>query len=271
MTQATFNCALGIDHVGFVCTELTAFAEFFDRLGFTLTPLARHEGKPTANQCIMLAEGYLELIARVDPAGESAAFSAMLARGPGAHIIALTVMDAADALARVQRAGLAVADVVPGARGDVRYTTVPLTDAPEGRLLLIQHLTPEALRPQRFLGHVNRAVALREVIIATDAPAEAAARLSRLAGRPVQPDPLGGFVLTLGAGQLRMLPPDAIRPIFPEAKLPSLPWIAGISLLTDDRNAALRRRLAYWTIPHETHEDAITVAAGGTFIRFQGK
>jgi catechol 2,3-dioxygenase-like lactoylglutathione lyase family enzyme len=263
--------ALGIDHVGFVCAELTAFAEFFDRLGFTLTPLARHEGKPTGNQCVMLAEGYLELIARIDPAGQSPSFAAMLARGPGAHIVALTVADAAGALARVQRAGLTVPDVVAGVRGDVRYETVPLTDAPEGRLLLIQHLTPDALRPQRFLGHVNRAVALRDVIIATDTPAETAARFSRLAGRPVQPDPLGGFVLTLGHGEVRMLPAEAVRDVLPEAKLPTLPWIAGISLLTDDRNAALRRRLAYWTIPHETQEDAITVAAGGTFIRFQGK
>jgi catechol 2,3-dioxygenase-like lactoylglutathione lyase family enzyme len=270
MTQA-----LGIDHIGFVCADLKAFGEFFDRLGFTLTPLARHTGKSTGNQCIMLAEGYLELIGQIDPTVESPTFAAMLARGPGAHIIALTVADAAASLARVQRAKLAVSAVVESARGELRFATLPVTDAPEGRLLLIQHLTPEALRPQRFLGHANRTVALAEIVIATSTPAETAARMSRLAGRSVQPDPVGGFVLQLSKGKVRMLPPEAVTQLFPETQFPLLPqnvpWIAGAILLTDDRNAALRRRLAYWGITHEAGEDGITVAAGGTFLRFQGK
>ncbi len=32
----------------------TALAAAYARLGFTLTPMARHRGKATANRCIML-------------------------------------------------------------------------------------------------------------------------------------------------------------------------------------------------------------------------
>ena len=49
----------------------------------------------------------------------------------------------------------------------------------------------------RWMGHRNGAVALESVILASDTPAETAARLSRLAGLPLEPDPAGGFRLAL--------------------------------------------------------------------------
>jgi hypothetical protein len=259
-----------LDHVGIVCADLSGAAEAYERLGFTLTPLARHTGRATGNRCVLLNEGYLELIAIVDPAGGSATLSAMLARYAGVHIVALAVADAAAALPRLKRAGLDVPAVVEGGRDAVRFATLPVTDAPEGRLLLIQHLTAEALRPPRFLGHANHAVALREVVIASEAPAEAASRFSRLAGLPVRPDPSGGFVLETPKGRVRMLPPAAVALLFPGAKPPCLPWIAGVVLATDDDNAALRRRLAYWKISHQSRLSEIIVSLFGTFICFRG-
>ena len=69
--------AIDIDHAGVAGRDLDLLAAAFERLGFKLTPRARHSGrrKPdgpvepfgTANRCIMLRQGYLELIAIVDP------------------------------------------------------------------------------------------------------------------------------------------------------------------------------------------------------------
>jgi hypothetical protein len=265
--------ASSLDHVGIAGADLPALAETFEKLGFTLTRAARHTGSATGNQCIMFAAGYLELIAVVDPAGTSPTLAAMLARYAGAHIVALAVDDAAAALPRLARTGLGITEVVQVARDDVRFATLPLTDAPEGRLLLIQHLTPEALRPARYLGHTNRVVALREVVIATAMPAEAAARFSRLTGLPVQPDPLGGFVLTVGAGprsgKVRLLPPAAVADVFRGASPPVLPWIAGVVLETDDGNAALSRRLTYYKIPFQTLGSQIVLTADGTHLSFR--
>ena len=95
-----------------------------------------------------------------------------------------------------------------GARA--RFARLPLPDAPEGRVQLVRHLTPEAIWQERFMGHPNRAVALEAAILAVAEPAETAARLSRLAGLPVTPDPAGGFALELGRGLVRILPEAAL-------------------------------------------------------------
>ena len=270
----------GLDHVGLAGTSLDSLAETFERLGFTLTPLARHviraapdqpaQIKPTGNRCIMLAAGYVELLALVDPAGHSPTLAAMLARHGGLHVLALAITDEAAALARLHRAGVTAAAFVAGERAQARFSTLTADDASEGRWLLIHHLTPEALRPARFLGHANHAVALQEVIIAHEAPAAAAARLSRLAGLPVVPDPLGGYVLPMAQGRVRLLPPAAVATLFPGATPPCLPWIAGLVLATDDNNAALRRRLAYWQIAQAAGPEGLVVEGGGAFLCFRG-
>ena len=69
-----------------------------------------------------------------------------------------------------------------------RFALLPLHDAPEGRVQLVQHLTPELLWQERFLDHPNRAVALEAAILAVETPAASAARRSRFAGRPVVPE-----------------------------------------------------------------------------------
>jgi hypothetical protein len=263
------SLALGIDHLGIIGADLDKLAEVYEQLGFTLTPLFHQQGGLLGSRHIMLAEGYLELIAPA-PDAQSQTLSAMLARHVGAHILALSVANAAAALTRLQHTKLDVPAVVEGVRGDVQFATLPLTNAPEGRLLLIQHKTPAALRPPRFLGHANHAVALHDVAIATTTPAETASRLSQLAGRPVEPDPLGGFALKLaeGGNRVRILPSAQVQTLFPGAVPPAHPWIAGATLSTDDRNAALRRRLAYWGISHIANDMGITVQAGGFFLNF---
>ena len=283
------SSAASLDHVGIAGRDLGAMAAAFERLGFQLTPLARHSGKRTpdgpvvpfgtGNRCIMLRQGYIELIAIVDPAAFSNTLDRFLARYAGIHIIALGIDDETANLDRLRRAGIDIPGVAylerPVDDADptgprARFARLPLPDPPEGRLQLIRHLTPEAIWQERFLAHPNHAVALEEVVIAVEQAAEAAARFSRLAGRPVVPDPVAGFALPLPHGTVRLLPPDALGAVFPGAAIPTLPFIAGITLRTDDM-AATTRLLAERGVPHERLADGALVSAdrsAGAAIRF---
>jgi hypothetical protein len=90
-----------------------------------------------------------------------------------------------------------------------------------------------------------------------------------IAGRPVVPDAAGGFALDLPHGRVRMLPPDSLGAVFPGATMPALPWIAGVTLGTDDATAALRSWLEGRSIPFRAAGNALLVQAGGATLRFR--
>ncbi len=272
MTTAT-----ELDHAGVGGPDLAALAATYQRLGFTLTPYARHVGKATCNRCIMLRHGYLELIAPADPAIPDR-LHAQLQRHHGLHILALGMADSTATLERLRRAGLDIAGITPLARpfdqSDpaspiARFERIPLPDAPEGTLQLVKHLTREAIWQEAFMAHRNQAVSLQEVVLAVPDPAETAARLSRLAGLPVVPDPVAGFALPLARGRVRMLPPDALAEVYPGVVAPAVPCIAGMTVATADGCAALRGILA--GLPHSAYGDGVLVApeaAGGAALLF---
>ncbi len=226
----------------------------------------------------MLADGYVELISIVEPGLFSNGLDTLLDRYEGLHIIALSIDDEAANLARLQAAGIAIEGVAwlerpvddsdPGGP-QARFARLPLPGAPEGRLQLIRHFTPEAIWQPRFMAHANHAVALNSVVLAVAEPAETAARFSRLAGRPVTPDPAGGFLLLLQRGSVRMLPVEAAVKEFPGAAPPALPWIAGFSLRTDDANAAVTALLRDRAIIRPKGLLVPPAQAGGAFLLFE--
>ncbi len=266
--------AVALDHVGIVGPDLVALAAQYARLGFTLTPRALTGGGRIANRCAMLRQGYVELMA-LAPGGSSATVARMLARHAGAHIIALAVDDEAASIARLHSAGIdcpgaeqserAIDETDPsGPRA--RFAHLPVPEQPEARVNLIRHLTPDLLWQERFLSHPNHAVAMAEVVLAVPAPAESAARLSRLAGHAVVPDPAGGYALVLPRGRIRLLPPDAL-----EAEPPLVPSIVGITLRTDDAGAAITRLLADAVLPHDVVDGAVITrptSSGGVALLF---
>jgi hypothetical protein len=213
------GAAIGLDHVGIVGADLKVLAQTFSALGFHLTPRATHAGGRTANRCVMLRDGgYLELMA-TEPGKTSTTLERFLARGPGAHSLALEVGDEVAALDRLHRGNTpgAISQTErdtgrPGAK--VQFALIMPPDGPDGRLLLIRHLTRDLLwRPDNVV-HPNRAVALTEVVYGNHAPAETMTRLSRLAGRPAEPDPLGGYRIPLARGVVRILPQTAAATLF---------------------------------------------------------
>ena len=271
------SSAFELDHVGVGARELGPLAAAYERLGFTLTPVARHRGKATGNRCIMLAHGYLELIALMDPSIPDW-LPARLDLYAGLHIIALGIHDSNAALARLSQAGFAIAGITPLERPvddadpggpQARFERIPLPDAPEGHIQLIKHLTREAIWQPRFTSHANGAVSLEAVVLAVPDPAETAARLSRLAGLPVVPDPAGGFALAMDRGRVRVLPPEAIGAVFPGVAAPAVPSIVGMVVATADGCAALRPLLA--GVAHEEVASGVLVRpgdAGGAALLF---
>jgi hypothetical protein len=251
--------ATGLDHVGLIGRDAAALHGAFERLGFVLTPLSRQSGRlqadgpvvqwGSANRCAMLRQGYIELLAILDPALPANGLDRFLERYAGMHILALGMEDEAGNLARLRRAGLVIPGVlhleraVDDAEPDgprARFARLPLPDAPEGRVQLVRHLTPEAIWQGRFMQHPNGAVALEAAILAVAEPAETAARLSLLAGLPVTPDPAGGFALELGRGMVRVLPEAALGAVLPGLAAPVLPFMAGMVVRTEDGARAVR-------------------------------
>ncbi len=271
------STAFELDHVGVGARELAPLAAAYERLGFTLTPVARHRGKATGNRCIMLQHGYLELIALIDPSIPDR-LHAQLDRYAGLQIIALGIHDSDATLARLRQAGLAIDGVTPLERPvddadpqgpQARFERIPLPDAPEGTIQLIKHLTRDAIWQPRFTTHRNAAVSLEEVVLAVPDPAQTAARFSRLAGLPVVPDPAGGFALPMERGRVRMVPPDALGTIYPGVSAPAIPCIAGMTVATADGCAALRPFLA--GVAHSDVAGGVLVApedAGGAALLF---
>jgi hypothetical protein len=203
---------IGLDHVGVVTRDLAALATQYERLGFTLTPLARHADARIGNRCAMLRQGYIELLAVVDPAATSATLERFLARYPGVHILAFSVTDLQAEAARLQRAGIAAPaithferSVSDGSSEMARFDLLQLPDQPEGRFNLVHHLTPDLLWQDRFLHHPNNAVSLLTVELAVAEPIATAARLSRLLGCPAVPDPVQGVSLELTRGRVRLI------------------------------------------------------------------
>jgi hypothetical protein len=248
------SSATGLDHVGVCSRDAGALWGAYERLGFALTPIARQsrgdEPLGTANRCAMLRRGYIELLAVVDPALPDNGLGAMLDHFEGARILALGIQDSEGNLARLRRAGLEIPGVSPLSRpvepgGPIaRFERLPLPEAPEGRVQLVRHLTPEAIWQERWMAHPNGAQELRAAIIVSDQLAESAARLSRLSGLPLEPDPAGGFALPLPDGaRVRVLAPEVSAAILPGVVPPALPALMGMVLGVADLDAT-RRALA---------------------------
>jgi hypothetical protein len=276
------NAAIGIDHVGIVGADLDALATAFAGIGFHLTPIATHGGGRIANHCAMLRDGgYLELMA-VAPGMSSATLDRFLARGPGAHILALEVANEAAALERLHRAGIDAEVSLTGRDAgqdgaSARFALIMPPDQPEGRMLLIRQLTRELLWRPDTLVHPNRAVELTEVVYATGTPAETMSWLSRLAGRPAEPIPLGGYRIPLARGCIRILPRAAAESLFPGAA--DVPALIGVTVMVESPKGAAcgiagdsaqtaNRRKSGHPVPTGGDAGGQVVVAGGLAIRF---
>lgn len=233
---------LGLDHTGLAVRDLEAARALFASLGFRLTPrelLTRPgpDGKPVStgaeNHVFMLSRGYQELIAVTDPAAGHMLVP-RIARYWGLHIVIVATDDADGDRQRLADGGVPVSPCttwsreVPG-KGEARFRFFLVGDAqaPECMLGIVQHLTPEILRPPELLMHANGATALNGCVLHVAAREEARARYARIFG-DLHEARAGDEVRFPDGTWLRLADRALLQSTFPGADVPEAPAVAAI-------------------------------------------
>ena len=177
---------LFLDHVAHFVADLDAAARILESLGIKVTPTSVHqtpEGPAgTANRCVMLEDGYIELLSPTHDTPVAQRARGLMARYAGIHLVCFGTPDAAAEHRRLQAHGFEPQPLVDLTRegATIRFKVVrlPSEKMPEGRIQYVQQLTPE-----RIWGgsDVNR-LRLEEVFVVAKNPTETAARWARFAG-----------------------------------------------------------------------------------------
>ena len=163
---------LFLDHLAHFVADLDAAAAVFEGLGFAVTPLSVHltpRGPAgTSNRCVMLEEGYIELLAPAKPFG--------------IHLACFGTPDAAAEHVRLAAHGFEPPPVLDLSRkirsGTVRFKVVRTGKMPEGRVQYVQHLTPGRVWQKPFINKFR----LTSLMVVADDPVAAAARWARFSG-----------------------------------------------------------------------------------------
>jgi hypothetical protein len=244
--------ALNVDHVAHFVPHADAASSALEKLGFTLTPFSpqfhrTERGGPlvpagTGNRCAMLQRGYLEFLTPTGDTQMAHQLRSAIQRYVGVHLIAFgTAAPKADH-ERLAKAGFAPLDPVAlqrdinteSSRETARFTVVrvPPQTMPEGRIQFCQHHTPHLLWQPRWMAHPNRAAALAGVILRVADAQEAAQRFARYTGLLAQ---VSGSVWRIDTtrGYLVFVDRDTLHRRL-NVVPPTLPWIAGCVLKSDD-------------------------------------
>ena len=173
---------LFLDHFAHFVADLDAAAAVFERLGFAVTPLSVHltpQGPAgTSNRCVMLEEGYIELLAGTP--------------GRGLRLACFGTPDAAAEQVRLAAHGFEPPPVLDLSRkissGTVRFKVVRSNDRmPEGRIQYVQQLTPGRIWQKPFINKFK----LTSLMVVADDPVAAAARWARFSGLLPRPTKQG--------------------------------------------------------------------------------
>jgi hypothetical protein len=246
---------LNVDHVAHFVPGMASASAALEKLGFTLTPFSEQSHRPdpggplvpagTANRCVMLQRGYLEILTPTADTPNAGALRAAIRRYVGAHLIAFGTASPEADHARLENAGFTPLPPVDlqreidteGGRQTARFTVVrvPAGTMPEGRIQFCQHHTPGLLWQQRWTSHPNRAASLAGVILRVADAQEAAKRYARYTGLPAHVSG-GVWRIDTTRGSLLFADRDTLHRRLGVVP-PTLPWIAGHILKSDDIEA----------------------------------
>jgi len=243
---------LVLDHVAHFVPHVDGASSELKKLGFTLTPFSEqsHRAEPggpllpagSGNCCVMLREGYLEFLTPTGDTPIAGQLRTAIKRYTGVHLVAFGSAAPDADHARLARAGFSPLPPVAlqrqigtaTAEGTARFTVVrvPPGTMPEGRIQFCQQCTPELLWQPRWLDHHNRATALAGVILRVADAQEAAQRFARYTGLLAQPGD-GVWRISTARGYLLFLDRETLHRGL-DIVAPSLPWIAGTVLKSED-------------------------------------
>jgi hypothetical protein len=194
---------LYLDHVAHFVADLGAAARLAESLGFAVTPESAHraQGAPagTSNRCIMLEQGYVEILAPTLDTPNARRVRERMARYDGVHLACFGTPDAEAEHRRLAEHGFEPEPPVDlqrtletGKRVRFSVVYVPPAKMPEGRVQYVQQLTPEVIWDAPSLAHTNGVTGLAAIYVVADDPAEVAARWALFSG--LLPRPQGKLV-----------------------------------------------------------------------------
>jgi Glyoxalase-like domain len=226
-----------IDHLVLAVKNLNAARDTYERLGFTLTPVAYHPFG-TANSLAQMDGSFLELLAVADPTSISEPSSMRFSFGAfnrdylqareGFSMLALQSQDAAADRADFEKHGLPVYDPFRferAARGPDRTdrtVAFSLTITGDARVhgqagfFTCQHHFPQNFWRSEFQSHPNGATHVESAVFVTRDPADFHEFLTHFTG---QHDMLSTSLhvrFNLGRGSVDVLSPVAFKAYFGE-------------------------------------------------------
>ena len=271
---------MALDHLGWIVPDLEAGRRAWERLGFTISRPNRQEGytgpdgalEPwaSANRIVAFEQGYLELIGIVDEAAFNP-WTTYLARGAGPHIAAFRVQNADSAYPKLAVEGLdppvqrrrkaALGREESDGSIDMGFRNIFSQDAhwPEGRYIVIEHETPEAIWQPDMLEHTNGVTGLIQALFVSDDPENAACRIEALKGD--QSKGAGWLNKADDERSVAILSNAAFAERFPEAPPPSRPAVAGC-LLRVASMAKLERCMKDAGVAVHRSDDGLAYVAG---------
>lgn len=288
MTKITTH----LDHSGLVVANLDKAVAQIAALGFQPLPRSFHQvpdgsGNPvpagTANHCVMLARGYLEVIAVTDPSRDSFSrweIGGFAERFEGLHLLAIGTSDAEAAKDRLNAHGgtpVLTRDLrrkVDTDSGEqeaaFRLVVVPELSGSDITLFFIEHRTRELLWTPESQIHPNGATALLELVVVSDDPQASRPEYERAFG-PATQTSADGLRFELDQSRFLVLTPAAAANHF-GAPLPShtTPHCAGQAVEVTDL-AATASLLKANGVPFTTTHGRLTVGpdhACGAFLQF---
>ncbi len=276
-----------LDHAAVMVRDLNISSTAYERLGFHLTPLSQHSGALTpggavvqwgcANRCIMLQQGYLELMGVIDATLYDNKIPEFLARYEGIHILAFGCSDGTAAATRLAKEGFGANGIhrlarsldTPDGERQAAFNLVrlPPEEMPEGRVLAIEHLTRDFLWQERYLAHPNGAIALEELIVCVDNPATVAMRYEWYFGIPASED-RNSWRFTLREGNFVLTDPNCLQATF-RIEAPTTPYAAALKIRTQtlkDTEKYLIENAIKFTETNDGLQVPASEAAGATFI-----
>lgn len=240
------NSLQGLDHLVVMVHDLTAAAEAWRALGFTVSPRGTHSAHlGTANHTIMFGNDYVELMGVLGETDLNAPSRAFLQRrGEGIERAAFTTSDAAAGVAALQARGIVArgpiefgrpVELPDGSSAEATFSVFhwPVAERPADlRLFACQHHSRDVVWVPAWQSHANTAQGIRRIELVTPVPAEAAAQLARLIDGQAQAVEGGVRVGTApGRGEFLFTTAQAFLARHPSARGEPLPEAGAVALV----------------------------------------